>query len=286
MLETVIDQFPESLDMNGMIDQVASYLPTDIDFVSTAKFLVLFFVGSLVFGALGRTILGKRSDLNHATSSAMGILFLYALTMIIYTFQPWELIRLLSPLPYITFADTFIVISPVLGTSLSLFCSQTLSLIILAFLVNLLDTFLPKGHSVFSWYGLRLLTVILSMAAHVLVKWACNTYLPRVLVLYAPVILLGILLCMLLLGVINVILGIVLTVIDPLFGGIYTFFFSNIIGKQLSKAVLSSAIICTLLILLDHFGYTVISITSSALLSYIPFGIILLVLWYLIGHLF
>ena len=283
-MEGAAAYLPDNLDFSKIIGIASSYIPAEVDFPGTMKFLCLFFIGSLLLGTVGRVVMGKRSSLNHALSSAMGILFIYAVTIVIYTFQPWNLIQLLSPLPYVTFADSFIVISPVLGTSLSLFCSQTVSLIILAFLVNLLDTFMPKGSTVLGWYGLRFLTVLLSMGLHLLVKWACSQFLPNVLVMYAPMILLGVLLGMLLLGVLNVILGVVLTIIDPIFGGIYAFFFSNIIGKQLTKAVLSTAVICGLLILLDYLGYTVIVITASALLSYIPLMIILLILWYLLGH--
>ena len=35
---------------------------------------------------------------------------------------------------------------------------------------------------------------------------------------------------------------------------------------------------------MEYFGYTVISITAAALMTYIPLALILLVLWYLIGH--
>lgn len=284
-LQTAAGLLPSNLDISELLSGAAAYIPAELDLVSTAKFTLFFFIGSVVAGGLGRVILGKRSGLNHALSSAMGILLIYALTIIIYTFQPWNLIQYLSPLPYVTFADSFIVISPILGTSLSLFCSQTLSLIILAFLVNLLDTFLPRGESLLSWYLLRFLTVLIAMALHLVVKWACSTYLPSMLVNYAPVLLLIVVLSMLLMGVLNVVLGVVLTAMDPLFGGLYTFFFSNIIGKQITKAVFTSIVICGLLIGLDYLGYTVICITPDALIAYIPFAVILLILWYLIGHL-
>ena len=283
-METVAALLPENFDISGLVNSATSLIPAEIDILSTLKFLLFFFAGSLLMGTLGRVVLGKRSGLNHALSSTMGILFIYALTIVIYTFQPWDLMKVLAPLPYITFADTFIVVSPVLGTSVSLFCSQTLSLIILAFLVNLLDSFMPQGESLVVWYLLRFLTVVLSMAFHLAVKWVCKEYLPNVLVTYAPMILVGVLLCLLLMGVLNLVLSVILTVIDPIFGGIYTFFFSTIIGKQLTKAVFSSALICGLLVLLDYLGYTVIVITTSALISYIPLAIVLLILWYIIGH--
>lgn len=283
-LETADAYLPEDVDLSGLIDTAVSYIPAEVDFVSTMQFLLFFSLISLFMGTLSRLVIGKRSNLNHSMSSSMGILFIYAATICIYTFQPWNLMQLLSPLPFVTFFEDFIVLSPVIGSSLSLFCTQTLSLIILSFLVNLIDSFLPKGSSIFSWYLYRLITVVFAMVLHFLVHWAINTYLPSGLVTYAPMVLLGILIGLLLLGVINVIAGIALTIINPIFGGIYTFFFSNIIGKQITKAVFSSALICGLFTVLDKFGYTIISISASAVLSYIPLGGVLLILWYLLGH--
>lgn len=283
-IDTALSFLPEDFDLDGFLNNAVSYIPADVDFISTMKFLFFFAVCAMIMGALGRAVMGKRSSLNHAMSSGMGILFVYAVTVIIYTFQPWHLAGLLSPLPFVTFAQDFIVISPVIGTSFSIFCSQTLSLIILAFLVNLLDTFVPKGNNLLSWYLLRFLTVALAIISHFIVHWACNTYLPQALVTYAPIILLGILVGMLLLGVLNMVLGVLLTVVNPIFGAIYAFFFSNIIGKQLTKAVFTSVLICAVFILLDHLGYTVINITATALISYVPLALILLVLWYLLGH--
>lgn len=283
-LETVAALLPEDLKLAEILGSAASYIPAEVDFASTMQFLFFFAAISLIMGVLGRFVMGKRSSLNHAMSSTMGILFVYAVTVCIYTFQPFTLIQLLSPLPFVTFFEDFIVISPVIGTSLSIFCTQTLSLIILSFLVNLLDTFLPKGQGLLSWYMLRFFTVFLAMVLHFLFHWACNTFLPTGLVTYAPMLLLAILASMLFLGVLNAVLGVVLTIVNPIIGGIYTFFFSNIVGKQITKAVFSSVLIGALFVALDQLGYTVISIAPSAVLSYIPLGIVLLILWHLLGH--
>jgi hypothetical protein len=106
-----------------------------------------------------------------------------------------------------------------------------------------------------------------------------------VLVTYAPIILLGVLAAMLLIGLANLVLGAVLAIVDPIMGAIYTFFFSTIVGKQLTKAVITTIILCAVFFLMNYFGYTIILLNHSALLSYIPFGIVMLILWYLIGHL-
>jgi DNA-binding MarR family transcriptional regulator len=59
----------------------------------------------------------------------------------------------------------------------------------------------------------------------------------------------------------------------------YTFFFSTLVGKQISKAVFSSAVICLILYLMDLFGFVLVIISPAALLTYIPFAIAMLVLW-------
>ena len=283
-IDAVSSYLPEDLDLKGALSAAIDTIPAEIDFLSTMKFLLVFAAGSLLFGLLSRIVLGKRSSLNHSVSSAIGILFVYAVTIVIYTLKPWNLTQFLSPLPFVTFLDNHIILLPFSGAEIPILCHEIVSLMILAFLVNLLDTFLPKGESILSWFSLRRLTVVLAMALHLVANWAVNTYLPDFLVTYAPVILLVLLVGMLFLGVLNVILSLVLTAVNPFIGAVYAFFFSNIIGKQLTKAVFSTALICAVIYLLEYFGYTVICITAAALLSYIPLIVVLLALWYVIGH--
>ena len=281
-LSTVASYIPEEVET--VLVNAVSYIPTEINFISTAKFILFFAACSLILGLMGRVVLGKRSSLNRSLSSAMGILFIYAVTIVIYTFKPWNLQELLSPLPFVSFTEEHLIIFPIQGAKFAALCSQVLSLVILAFLVNLLDAFIPQGKSVSGWYLLRFLTVIVSMLLHLLVRWAFETYLPDVLVTYAPTILLILLVAMMLMGVLNLFLSLILTAVNPIFGAMYTFFFSNVIGKQLSKAMFTTAILCAVVFLLGYFGYTVICITAAALTAYIPLAIVLLLLWYLIGH--
>ena len=56
-------------------------------------------------------------------------------------------------------------------------------------------------------------------------------------------------------------------------------------GKQISKALFTTGVVCGILYLMDLFGLVVILISPAALLTYIPLALALLVLWFLIGHL-
>ena len=100
-------------------------------------------IASLILGFLGRFAFGKKSVLNRSVSAAIGILFIYAATVVIYsTGAPLE--RLLSPLPFVHIVDETLVIFTFQGTAFPAVCSELLSMVILAFLVNLLDTWLSR----------------------------------------------------------------------------------------------------------------------------------------------
>lgn len=272
--------------MEQTITNIAARIPMDINFNAMMKFIMIFGAGMLLLGILGYLLFGRRSWMNHAFSSAMGILFIYVVTIIVYSFNPAGLSKFLTPLPFVSFGTDRLFVFSLANIQFPVICSQLLSMIILAFLVNLLDSFMPKGEGVFTWYFCRLLTVLMAMVLHYVVSWAFQTYLPNVLVAYAPVILLGILAAALFLGLLKVVLGLVLTITNPILGAIYTFFFSSLIGKQLTKSIFTTATLCGVVFLLNHFGYSVIFISAAALVAYIPLIIVLLILWYLIGHVF
>ena len=272
-------------DVKDTIRHAASYLPTEIDFITVAQFLLYFAAASLVLGTISRVVLGKRSSLNHSLSSVMAVLFIYTITIVIYTFKPWNLDILLSPLPFATFSDHYLIIHPILDLQFPALCSELLSLLILAFLINLVDTLLPSGENVFSWLLLRLITVLGSFGLHLIVGWAFRTYLPQALVTYAPMILLAVLLTMLLSGLVSLVLGLLIAITSPFLGAMYSFFFSNIVGKQISKSFFTVSVVCGILYLMERFGMVVILITPAALLTYIPLALVLLLLWFLIGHL-
>ena len=296
-LSTIAESLPQELEeviqtaasyipaeVGSIIRHAASYIPAELDFITIAQFLLYFAAGSLILGVLGRIVLGKRSSLNHSLSAVMAILFVYAVTVVVYTFRPWNLDALLSPLPFVKFSGEYLIVLPITDTQFPALCTEILSLVILAFLVNLLDTFIPQGENLLAWLLLRLVTIGSSMVLHYGVSWVFRTYLPEFLVTYAPMVLLGLLIFMLLSGVINLILSLLIIMTNPFMGAMYTFFFSNIIGKQVTKAIFSSLILCAVVYLLEFFGYTILCVTSASLLAYIPLALVMLLLWYLIGR--
>lgn len=273
---------PEQL--RDSLRHAASYLPAEISFMTVAQFLLYFAAASLVLGSISRVVLGKRSSLNHALSSVMAVLFIYTVTIVIYTFKPWNLDILLSPLPFVTFSDHYLIVHPMTDLTFPALCSQLLSLMILTFLINLVDTLIPPGEGIVNWLLLRLITVLGCFGLHFLVSWAFRTYLPEALVTYAPTILLAVLLVLLGSGVVSLVLGLIIAITSPFLGAMYSFFFSNIVGKQISKSIFTSGVVCGIFYLMEHFGLVVILISPAALLTYVPLALVLLLLWFLVGH--
>ncbi len=252
-----------------------------LDFWYLLKIGGILLLGTLLTSLFGRFIFGKKSALNNAVSSAIGILFIYALTVVVKSFGA-QFESFLSPLPYVTISGDTLLLFSFSGSDYTIICSQVLSMIILAFLVNLVDGWLPRGKNVITWVFFRCLTVLVAVFLHLIVTGLFTTYLPEGIVTYAPAILLALLLLMLLTGALKILVGVALSTVNPLIAALYTFFFANVIGKQITKAVLTTTLLTGLVLALQYFGIESVSIASAALIAYIPFVIVLVILWYIV----
>lgn len=268
------------------MEQIKSLLNSiDFDSAIFLKAILILAAGTILLGAIGRFAFGKRSVLNHSVSSAIAILFVYAATVVLYSLGA-RYQAFIAPMPFVTFSGTEMTLFSFAGSDYTVICTQLLSMIILSFLINLFDVILPNGKRVLGWFIYRCLTVALGMAAHLLVTWLFTTYLPEGLVTYAPTIILALLILLLLVGALKLVVGAVLATVNPLIGAFYTFFFATIVGKALSKAVLTTAILTAIVLALQYIGCTVISIASAALIAYIPILLLLIVVWYVVSRIF
>ena len=159
-------------------------------------------------------------------------------------------------------------------------------MVLLAFSVNLVDSWLPRGKNLFTWILMRALTVCLGLILHLIVLYLFNTYAPANIYAYAPGILLGILALLILTGALKLLVGVILVSVNPIVAALYTFFFANIFGKQITEAVLTTALLAALVYLLNYLGIFTILIIESALIVYIPFALILIALWFIANKVF
>ena len=268
------------------ISNLTAILPAQISFLSMLKFIGILVAAVMVTSLLFRIILGRRSSLNRAVCAGIGVLCIYVLTVIVYTFNPGNLEQFLAPLPFVDFSGNSLHIMRFSQEPFSALCAEILSLIILVLVYNVADSLLPDGESTVSWILLRSLTIIAATVVHYLVSALTKDYLPELLVSYGPTILLFCLVASFLAGIVGALLGLVVAVINPILGLLFHFFFASRLGKELSKAVLTTAILIGLVAVLHRLGYGVISISAVALLSYIPLLLVLVTLWWVLERVF
>ena len=269
--------------MEAIVNLLESVVPEGFQIDSFLKMALFLAIGTIVIGSLGRVCLGKGSVITRSVSSAISILFIYVITIVIYSFGV-NLQFLLSPLPFVSIADNYLVLQIYPIEQYLEICNQVLSMIILAFLANLADGWLPKGEKLFSWFFFRCLSVMIAMILHLLASAVLDILLPEGFLLWAPMVLLGLLVLMMMVGGLKIIIGALISTVNPIIGALYTFFFANIVGKMISKAVLTTILLGGIAWLLHYLGITAVYIASAALAAYIPLLVILLVLWYLVGR--
>lgn len=273
------------LGADRLIDSIESFLRTNALIPSSLGSLTVLCVAIAIFslgiGFLFRLIFGNHCAANRVVSGFIGILFVYATTVAVFRFEPWGLEQYLSPLPFTIFRRDILIISVSMCPTLSELSSHLLSLIILAFIIQFLNFILPDGRSLFIWLLLKVLSVAAAIFLHLAANWALNTFLPGVIAAYAPIVLLAVLIVTLAISLFNPLLCVLFTVVNPVVGVLYTFFFSNVVGKHLTRAVFSAALICGLFRAMEYFDFGVIDITGPALLTYCPFAIFFMGLWYI-----
>lgn len=262
---------------------IESALPDSFDPARYFMSLLIGIISILIIGGIFRLCFGKGSILNGAISSAIAILCLYVINVLIYSFgDDFEI--LFSPLPFVSVEGNYLTIFPILDASFDAICAELINMIILSYLMNLLETWLPKGKKILTWFCFRFLSLTIAICLHYCFNLFLNSVLQDSALTLTPIILLGILATTLLLGLLKLLVGGALAFIHPLLGLFYTFFFKKDAGKQLVKAILTTVILAIVVCVLNYFSYTSIYIAAVAVLTYLPVIIFALILWYVIAQ--
>ena len=284
-MNEILDIFENGLDQAG---QIGSDLLNQMDGLKVTILQYGKFVGILIFGillisSLFRFLFGKKNQINLAVTSAMEILCVYVINVVIYALG-LQLQEFITPLPFVAMVEDYLIIFPILNAEFVDICHHVLKLLIIAFLVNLINEIIPQGKHLVTWFLLRIITVIIAVAAIYFAELGLNTFLPEGLYDIAPTVLLCCLVALVLLGSLKVLVGAVMAFLDPIVAALYTFFFSTFIGRSLAKAMVSTALLTALVVALDYLNISVVLIAASALTAYLPLLLVVLVLWYIVGH--
>ncbi len=263
------------------MDAIISYYKSlGLDFWTLLEASGITLTGLLVLGLLGKFIFGKKSNLTYALSSVIGIIMMCTVIIGIRCLLP-QYARFMAPMPFVTIGADSIGLFHFQSAHYTAICTEVLSMIILSFLSNTVDRWMPKPKNFFGWLFFRILTVVIALVLHLVASALILQYVPEGLVTYAPVVLLAILILMLLTGALKLLVGVLLSTVNPVIGALYTFFFASIVGKTITRAVLTTGLLALLITVLQQIGLGEILITPSALIVYIPFLVLLIPTWYL-----
>ena len=265
-------------DMLPAIDQLSGA----VDWLYLLKVAVLMSLAVCLLGTILRLIFGRRSSVTRAVSASISIALVYLLSILIYVLLP-ELRSILPALPFISVSGEAFYLWDIAELSGSVLYGGLLRLFILAFLVNLLESLLPHGKKLISWYFLRCLTVLAALCAYGAICWLVDAFVPQVFTAWSQAIVIILWAAIALIGLTRLLLTLILTVVNPIIAGLYAFFFSNIIGKQLTKSILTTAVIVLLIAALQQFGLNGFVFSDFSLLSCGPVCIIAFVCLFLFG---
>ena len=249
------------------------------------KFLGILIFGFLLISSMARFLLGKKAQINQAVTASVEIFFVYVIAVVFYALG-LKLDIFIAPLPLVALTEDYLVFFPILSADFTLLCDQLLHLLIIAFLVNLVNGWIPAGKHWVVWIFLRFLTVVASVALIYGAELLLATFVPQGLADYAPTVLLCVLIALVLLGSLKLLVGATMALSNPIIAALYTFFFANYVGRALSKAILSTALVSGIVITLNALEIFAVHIAASVLGAYIPLLLIVFGLWLLIGYVF
>ncbi len=267
-----------------IITDFLSTLQEKIDIIiDYACLLGILVVGFLFLSSMLRLLFGKKAQIGKAITSAMEILCLYIICIVIFTFE-LDVNLFKNPLPFISMEGTTLHIFPIFSADHLRICTQVLKLLMIAFLVNLMNSVIPEGKKLWFWLLMRVITVILALGANELLEMILAIWLPQGIAQYAPLALLAVLAVLILTGSLKLIAGVALGISNPIIGALYTFFFSNFIGRALARSILTTVLITALVVLMNDMELVSISIAVSSLIGLIPFLLVAILLWYIVDR--
>lgn len=243
--------------------------------------LLISVVSVFLVAGIFRLWLGPGSTVNSSISSAVAIISVYGMALVIFSFGG-NLQFLFSPLPFISASIDRVNIFPVFSAAWNEICAEFTGLLILLYLMNLLEVWLPKGRNFWSWYGFRFLAMIFAICLHYCLNLLLTNICSVSTLELLPYIILGIVAVILLLAFLKMILKNSIEFLSGFLGLFHTFLFKKSPGKQLLRALVTTLLITGVVCVLNYLSVTGIAIASIALLTYLPFIIIGLLMWYVI----
>ena len=120
--------------MDSIEQLLSAFIPADFDLLTFLKFMLIAGAGCSLLAVFLRLICGKRSNINHSVSAAIGIIMIYIVSIALFSAgSPYE--KLISPLPFVTFAGEYLSVFPLQSAEFPEICHQIVRMMLLSFLL-------------------------------------------------------------------------------------------------------------------------------------------------------
>lgn len=203
--------------------------------------VALALIAVFILAGIARLVLKESANVIASAASCVQLVLVGLGAIALYVAFP-AFGQALSQLPFLSLHSFGCsLLSPAQLESHTLF-PALLRLFLLALLINLWEELLPKSKKIAPWLLLRVLSTAGSLCCYFLLCEVLQRYCPQILDKWAMSIVLSILGCVCLLGICKGLLTIAAVVVHPLLGLLFAFFFSHVIGRQLTRAVITSVL--------------------------------------------
>jgi len=240
------------------------------------------FAGAMILALLSRLFFGRHSTIGISVASSVTVLCVYLLTVIFsITNTPFSIF--VTDLPFVQITSDRLAFFNFYTADFGSICTEALVLLVLAFAVNLLQRCLPKSKHLFSWLIFRIVSIALAF----FLSYGLGLLIPLLPINIAEIsstVVIIVIIAALLLGALKVVVGGALAFINPLLALLYAFFFSNFVGKVLTRAILTTLILTAVVFALNYFGIYSVCIAPAVLISHIPLLVLILILWFILGR--
>lgn len=265
----ILSLFPEGYDLNLMFRSMV----TIFGVVALAAVVIRF-------------VFKTASAYLHALSSAMAILFFYLFNILLYPVLPSLFGEVLKLLPLIDVTADGVAVHAIEFGLLSLpeLSKEFLPVLIFSGILIVMDDVVPDAKNTPSWILLQFALV----CAACIFYWAFQTFIDMIdldfMEQYAPTIVFCVLFTFVTMGILKIIFTLMLVTVSPLLGAVGAWFATSMMGKALGKSVLCAILLCGISVYLNNVGLGTIAFADLSLMVYVPYMIIVLVLWVLTGH--
>ena len=281
-------------------DKIVIDLPESISFEPPYAYLLIWFLSILAFTFFLKFI-KKAPHMKVGIAASVSILIVYLVCTLIYKFEPIGLQEYLPPLPFVELDQGSIrlVIYRMNDNGLLDFpylCTQIISMLLLAFLVNVIYTSTLDKLKTPGWVVFRAVCTMFSIFVHygvcrVLKK--AFSMVPQdsiweLLLYFAPIALLGFLLGLFILAGFKGPMKYLFTEINPTFTGLAGFFFTSKVGSNISRAIWSTTVLTPFAFGLQRLAERLFESSAIAIGAFAhPGGLVVLIcllaLWVLVG---